>query len=98
MCCLCTTFVGPLLSLDLNSKCAFEHLCFNSCLALLIMSACHGELSSHPSAMALLGKCGTDQTDLVELCETPSSCTQPGQGEIQECGMKAGIPKVLGLL
>lgn len=44
----------------------------------------------------LLGKCGTDQTDLGELCETPSSCTQPGQGEIKECGMKPGIPKCWG--
>lgn len=48
MCCLSITFVGPLLSLYLNSKCAFEHLCFNYCLILLITSAM---LSSAPTLL-----------------------------------------------
>lgn len=46
--------MGPLLSLYPNSECAFEHLCFNYCLILLITSAPRVELSSYPAAMALL--------------------------------------------
>lgn len=77
MCCLPTTFVGPLLSLDLNSKCAFEHLCFHYCLILLIMSA---TVSSAPTLLSwhycsgqscagkLLGKCGIDQTGILWSC------------------------------
>lgn len=32
----------------------------------------------------------------MELCETPSTCTQPRHWEIEQCGMEPGIPRVLG--